>query len=46
MQYIKEQNINQDLIVCLRQGKHDEYTITDNIEFFRKLSEQNININF
>ena len=46
MQYIKEQNINQDLIVCLRQGKHDEYTITDNIEFFTKLSEQNININF
>lgn len=46
MKYIKGQNLNQDLIVCLRQGKHDEYTITDNIDFFRKLSEQNININF
>ena len=46
LEYIEEKGILGSLTVRLRQGNFDEFLITDNLEFFKKLLDDNININF
>ena len=46
LEYIQQNNIQQDLTVVLRQGELDEFLISDNIEFFQELMKNNTNLNF
>ena len=46
LEYIEKQELGQELTVELRQEKFDEFVISDNIEFFEELAQNNININF
>ena len=46
LEYIEENGILGNLIVKLRQGHFDEFLITDNLDYFRKLLDNNTNINF
>ena len=46
LEYIKQNDIKQDLTIILRQGELDEFLISDNIEFFQELMKNNTNLNF
>ena len=46
LEYIEEYGILGNLIVELRQGYFDEFLITDNLDFFKHLQDNNINLNF
>ena len=46
LKYIRENKLEQDLTIMLRQGRYDEFLITDNYEFFKELQDKNINIDF
>lgn len=46
LKYIKEEKIDQELTIQLRQENFDEFVISDNIEYFEKLAKNNVNINF
>lgn len=46
LEYLKENGIEQDLLIKFPQNKNKEFVISDNIDFFERLAEENININF
>lgn len=46
LEYLQSNEIKQDLFIKLPQNENKEFVISDNIEFFEKLAEDNVNINF
>lgn len=46
LEYLKNNEIKQDLFIKIPQNENKEFIISDNIDFFEKLAEDNININF
>lgn len=46
LEYIKDNELNQDLIIFMDKNNYQELIISDNIDFFEKLHENNANINF
>ena len=46
LKYIRDYNLEQDLTIMLRQGKYDEFLVTDNYDFFKELQEKGINVDF
>lgn len=46
LEYLKNNNIEQQLNVILKQGDGDEFVIADNLDFFEELQRNGVNINF
>lgn len=46
LEYIKNNEFKQELMVLLEHSDNNENVISDNIDFFESLAEKNININF